>query len=148
MIPLDEEEHTLLAGGWRSGVIVPTGGTSEIPLQERFFNGGEGSVRSFEEAELGPLDRLGDPIGGETFQTWNLELRRRLTGNLWGAVFADAGNVGLTTSDYFDDFRYGAGVGLRYLLPVGALRLDAGWNPDRRAGEDAVLVFLSVGMAF
>ncbi len=148
ILPLNERETTLIAAGFRTGVIVPTGGTDHIPLQERFFNGGENSVRSFEEAELGPLDRFGDPIGGETFTTANLELRQSLGGNLWGGLFVDAGNVGLTTDDYFSDPHYGVGLGVRYLLPVGALRVDFGYNPDQRPIDESYQVFLSVGMAF
>ena len=148
ILPLNEREKTLLAAGFRTGVIVPTGGTAEIPLQERFFNGGESSVRSFDESELGPLDPFGEPIGGETFTTINLELRQSLGGNLWCGAFVDAGNVGLTTSDYLDDFRYGLGLGLRYLLPVGAVRLDFGYNPDQRPVDESFQVFVSVGMAF
>lgn len=148
VLPLNPRETTLLAAGLRAGVIVPTGGTEEIPLQERFFNGGESSVRSFEEGELGPLDPNGQPLGGETFTTLNLELRQKLSSSLWGGLFVDAGNVGPTTADFFGDYRYGVGVGLRYLLPVGALRVDFGWNPDQRPVDESYQVFLSVGMAF
>ncbi|RMH01050.1 MAG: hypothetical protein D6702_12415 [Planctomycetota bacterium] len=146
--PLNERETTLLAGGLRTGVVVPTGSTKEIPLQERLFNGGENTVRGFEEGELGPLDRFGDPLGGETATSLNLELRQKLGGNLWSGAFVDAGNVGKDTSAWLDDFRTGAGLGLRYLLPVGALRLDAAWNLGPRPGENAFLLYLSVGMAF
>jgi translocation and assembly module TamA len=68
--------------------------------------------------------------------------------SLWAGAFVDAGQVGERAGDLFDDLKLGTGVGLRYLLPVGALRLDVAWNPDRDPGEDRYRVILTVGMAF
>jgi hypothetical protein len=65
-----------------------------IPLQERFFNGGENTVRSFKEKELGPKDSsTGEPVGGEAFNVFSIELRQRLKRALEGALFYDVGNV-------------------------------------------------------
>ncbi len=55
-------ERSLLAFGARGGIVYPfnIGGTSEavaIPIDERFFNGGSTTVRSFNELDLGPHDR-------------------------------------------------------------------------------------------
>jgi outer membrane protein assembly complex protein YaeT len=142
--------ETGLAASARTGVIAPAGMTDEIPLPERFFNGGESSVRSFRQDELGPSDVSGDPIGGEAATTLNLELRRAIAGNLAAALFADAGNVTLEVQDYlrFEDFRYGVGLGVRYLLPIGPVRLDLGINPDPRDGEDDYVLHFSVGFPY
>ena len=48
----------------------------------------------------------------------------------------------------FDDVRTGVGVGLRYLLPIGPLRVDAAFNPDRRSGEAEWVVHFAIGMPF
>lgn len=146
--PLAEDQSRAIGIGWRAGVAWPLGSTERLPLQERFFNGGEDSVRSFREGELGPLDASRDPLGGESYHTLNMELRQKLQGNLWGSTFIDAGSVGLRANDLFGDLRWGTGVGLHYLLPVGALRLDCAWNPDARPRESDFQVFLTVGMAF
>ena len=63
---------------------------------------------------------------------------------------ADAGYVEAQAEDLFafDDVRTGVGVGLRYLLPIGPLRLDAAFNPDRRAGEAEWVVHFAIGMPF
>ncbi len=74
--PLDERTVLGLAG--RLGAILPVRDSSEIPLQERFFNGGQDSVRSFREDGLGPKDEHGNPIGGEAFSVASIELRRTL----------------------------------------------------------------------
>lgn len=146
--PLNSDETRVFAAGYRTAAILPTGNTDEIPLQLRLFNGGENSVRSFNESRLGPVDSVGAPLGGEVFNTVNLELRQQLSGALWGGLFVDAGNVSLSRSDWFGDFRTGVGLGFRYLLPVGALRLDWGYNPTARDDEDEHVLHLSVGMAF
>jgi outer membrane protein insertion porin family len=163
---------TVLALRAESGVVVPTRGEGDIPLGERFFLGGERSVRSFHEAGLGPRDAAGEPVGGLGYNLASVELRQRIAGNLSGALFADLGNIapnrsfpGLvaagaagtlgdrdvidaTRRDFLRDFRAAVGVGARYLTPVGPARLDLAWNPDPRAGEEGFVAQLSVGMAF
>lgn len=143
-------EQDVLATSLRTGVMQPYGVSDDVPITERFFNGGENSVRSFREDELGPKDASGDPIGGEAATTLNLEYRRLLSGNLAAAAFADAGNVAFDSFDYlrFDDFRAALGLGLAYLLPIGPVRLDFGWNPAPRADEDDWVLHVSVGFAF
>ncbi len=143
------DENVLVAAG-RTGVIAPFGATDVIPLPERFFNGGENSVRSFREDELLPEGASGDPLGGEAATTLNLEYRHMLTGNLAGALFVDWGNVTLEIQDYLDfaGFRSAVGAGLRYLLPIGPVRLDLGVNPDPGEGEDEMVLHFSVGFPF
>ncbi len=146
--PLDESSQ--VAFGARGGVIFPMQGTEAIPLQERFFNGGQNSVRSFREDELGPVDVNGKQVGGEAFSVLSLEYRRELFGSFSAALFADAGNVSLDHGDALDfkGMRYGVGPGLRWLLPIGPLRLDWGINPDRHEGEQDWVLQFSLGVAF
>ena len=136
--------------GLRMGLIVPSFGESSIPIQERFFAGGENSVRSFRESRLGPEDASGEPLGGEGFTTMSLEWRHELGGAFQSAAFIDAGLVEAQAEDLFDfaSVRTGVGVGLRYLLPIGPLRVDAAFNPDRRSGEAEWVVHFSIGMPF
>jgi len=143
-------ERTVLALAARTGLIVPLESGEEIPLQLRRFNGGENTVRSFREHELGPTDSDGEPTGGETFTVLSVELRRHLAGRFSGALFVDVGNVDEDAEEYlsFRDLRSGVGLGLRYLLPIGHVRLDAAVNPDAEDDEDDVVVHLSIGMAF
>ena len=143
-------QRSVLAASFRTGVIMPNADTDEIPLQERFFNGGQDTVRSFKEDELGPKDDNGNPLGGETFSVASLEWRRRLLGKLDGALFVDAGNVETDSAEYFGfhGIAYAVGIGMRYRLPVGPVRLDVGWNPWPDDDEDQYVVHLSVGMPF
>lgn len=122
---------------------------SELPVQERFFNGGESTVRSFKESRLGPTSATGVQVGGEFFNTFSAELRFPLVGILHGAMFADAGNVGIDQSAFgTSDLRYGVGGGLRLVLPIGPIRLDGAVNPDRRPGEETWVLHLAVGLPF
>lgn len=147
-------ERSLLAFGARAGIVFPldTAGTSEqlaIPIDERFFNGGSTTVRSFDERDLGPHDSQGNPIGGEYYTIFNVEYTFPLYGELLGAVFVDAGNLlPDASSPGLDDMRYGVGVGLRYNLPIGPIRLDYGVNPDPRRDEAFGAFHFSIGFAF
>ncbi|HEV3393839.1 MAG TPA: BamA/TamA family outer membrane protein [Chthoniobacterales bacterium] len=134
-------EHSLN----NSGPDEPT----TLPIDERFFNGGATTVRSFGERTLGPLDPKGNPIGGEFYTIFNVEYTFPIYGELQGALFFDAGNL-LPTSEEpgLDQMRYGLGGGLRYKLPIGPIRLDYGWNPDRQSGEDFGAFHFSFGFAF
>jgi outer membrane protein insertion porin family len=152
------DHRTLLALGARAGIIhsLDSEGTSpaEIPIDERFFSGGSTTVRSFAERDLGPHDH-DHPIGGEFFSVFNVEYTFPLYGELLGAVFFDAGNLLPNSTDPFErvtagleDMRYAVGVGLRYKLPIGPVRIDYGYNPDRRDGEDVGAFHFSFGFAF
>jgi len=147
---LSLDEDSVVGASWRGGVIAPIHGSETIPIQERFFNGGENTVRSFREDELGPKDSNGKPIGGEAYNVFTLELRERLVGRLELGLFWDVGNVVPQSSDFFryGDFRQALGAGLRYALPVGPLRLDSGWNPSPREDEDRYVIHFSVGLSF
>ena len=144
---------TLLEFGARAGLVRPlnesTSDINAIPIDERFFNGGSSTVRSFGERDLGPHDHRGHPLGGEFYTIFNAEYTFPLYGELQGAVFVDAGNL-LPDSDNpdFSDMRYGIGAGLRYKLPIGPIRLDYGVNPNPREHEDMGAFHFSFGFAF
>jgi outer membrane protein assembly factor BamA len=162
---------TVLAMRYRTGLIIPGKDDFIPPIAERFFNGGENTVRSFRQSELGPKDANGEPTGGLANNVINIELRQQLIGNLTGSLFFDYGNVSPnrtreergkptydsrsdimsdTFNEYFKDFRPGVGFGLQYQLPVGPARIDFAWNPDQDTDrdEDFFVFHFSVGMAF
>ncbi len=141
-----------LAFGARAGIVHSLGGRGndalELPIDERFFNGGSTTVRSFVERDLGPHDR-DNPIGGEFFTVFNAEYTFPIFGEVEGAVFVDAGNLlASSESPGLSDMRYALGVGLRYKLPIGPVRLDYGVNPSPRGQEDFGAFHFSFGFAF
>ncbi|HEY2124402.1 MAG TPA: BamA/TamA family outer membrane protein [Chthoniobacterales bacterium] len=147
-------QQSSLALGARVGLVhsLNHSGPDEpntIPIDERFFNGGADTVRSFGERDLGPLDRHDDPLGGEFFTVFNVEYTVPIYGELQGAAFFDAGNL-LPTSEHpgLNEMRYAIGLGLRYRLPIGPIRLDYGFNPDPGPREDSGAFHFSFGFAF
>jgi outer membrane protein assembly factor BamA len=146
-------QRSSVAAGVRIGLIKSLAEGAEdqvfdLPIDERFFNGGSSTVRSFTERDLGPRNR-GYPIGGEFFSVFNVEYTFPIWGELLGAVFVDAGNLLPNAEDAgFSDMRYAVGFGLRYKLPIGPIRLDYGVNPDPRVDEDFGAFHFSFGFAF
>jgi len=92
----------------------------ELPPSVRFFAGGDESVRGFGYDTLGPKDELGNVIGGSNLLVASVEYEHRLRGNFYGAVFVDAGNA---FDDVDVDAAVGAGLGLKWVSPVGPLRV-------------------------
>jgi outer membrane protein insertion porin family len=124
-----------LTGFVRSQVGMADGyAGKDLPPSERFFLGGETTVRGYKFRELGPTDRDGNPIGGKSYVLFNLEVGYTIARLLRPVVFFDAGNV------YPDQFDLGtvrptAGFGVRLVTPIGPIRLDWGFKLDRRPGE-------------
>ncbi|MDB6007349.1 MAG: family outer membrane protein [Prosthecobacter sp.] len=68
------------------------------------------------------------------------------------AIFGDFGSLGQGNNtsplSCSSDFRQAIGAGLRYHLPFGPIRIDYGYNPSRRAGEQSGFLHVTVGFAF
>jgi outer membrane protein assembly complex protein YaeT len=161
-------DSTVLAARYNSGFIIPGLGQVQIPVGERFYNGGDNTVRSFNELQLGPIDSSGTAVGGFGYNVANLEIRQKLFAGFLTTLFIDYGNIApddaataviyndrpqiLTAlaRDYFKDFRTGLGAGLDYMLPVGPARLDFAFNPMPRSDrkESRFVIHFAIGMAF
>jgi outer membrane protein insertion porin family len=145
-VPVTAKTH--LALGARAGLISALS-SEELPIDERFFNGGATTVRSFTELTLGPRDDAGYPLGGESFTVFNIEYTFPVWAELLGALFFDAGNVVQNAADFgLEGMRYALGGGLRYNLPIGAVRFDYGLNPARKEGEAQGAFHFAIGVAF
>jgi translocation and assembly module TamA len=129
----------------------------EIPASERFFAGGDTSVRGFSLDRLGTAETITDtgfPTGGNGVIVLNGELLV----NLWRALdvvgFTDAGNVYPRVRDMdVTEIRAAAGFGIRYRSPVGPVRIDLGFNLDPRELvpgrlERRAVLHVSLGQAF
>jgi outer membrane protein insertion porin family len=146
------------AAGLRLGAIEPIGAGSsrhpnlQIPFAYRFFAGGRTTHRAFKTDMLGiPGQTIidDDAIGGNALILLNLEYRRKIAGQLYAAIFVDAGNVWASPSNIsFGDIRWGPGIGLNYLTPAGPLRAEYGWKIDTEPGESSSQFFVSFGVPF
>ncbi|GAB4365579.1 MAG: outer membrane protein assembly factor [Deltaproteobacteria bacterium] len=140
--------NTLALSG-RAGVIRAMRNTIEVPIQKRFFLGGRTSVRGFKEDSLGPRGADGAPSGGDYMVNGNAEIRVPLKYGVIAALFLDAGSVWLGGDpDNGFDLRESAGVGLRYITPVGPVGIDYGWKLDRRDGESGSEWHFTIGAVF
>lgn len=140
-----------IAAAARARAVQISGGVDELPIDLRLFNGGATSVRSFAEREMGPKSKSGTPLGGTATHVFSVELSYEIRPNLELALFGDAGTVSREEDNVFaspSDLRYAIGLGIRYKLPIGPLRVDYGFNPDRREGEDMGTLHITFGFAF
>jgi outer membrane translocation and assembly module TamA len=130
-------------------------------IDERFFAGGPTTHRAYSRDDLGILGQTlilrptgSGPtpagVGGNGLLLLNLEYRFPIAGPFEGVAFYDTGNV---WADWrridLGDLKAGAGAGLRWLSPIGPLRLDVAWKLDREPYEETKPVFsLSYGNPF
>ena len=137
-----------LAALARAGYIAPYNPLDRVPEDQLFFLGGTASVRGFQENLL-RRDTAGDPLGGRLSLNASIEARLDLGGDIELTGFVDAGRLG-KTDDAADDqrFRHAAGLGLRYQTPIGPVGLLYGFKLDRRPGEPAGRLHISIGYSF
>ena len=133
----------------RAGLIVPFAGTGAIPVPERFFLGGPDSVRSFQFDGMAPRARDGVPLGGEAFVQANIELQWPVGRGFFLAAFTDVGNLASELSNMeLGETRVAPGAGLRFYTPLGALRVDYGYNLLRKDGDPIGAWQFGVGVTF
>lgn len=138
-------EHSTLVGHVDVGAVWAYGNSKDAPYSEQFYVGGANSIRAFTVRSIGP-GSYHDPASAASYyldQTGdmkflaNLEYRPRLFGNLYGAIFLDAGNVWKMHDDYraggkfqlknaLREMALGTGVGVRYDMDFLVIRLDWG----------------------
>lgn len=132
--------------------------TTTIPASERFYAGGDTTVRAFTRDRLGTsvtIDRDGFPRGGMAMLIFNAELRVPVWRWVGAVAFVDVGNVFFRVSDInLLKLRPGLGGGLRLRLPVlPVIRIDAGYNPSPRVfqnggREKSWSLYVGIGQAF
>jgi outer membrane protein insertion porin family len=158
-----------LRHGFRFDQGLPLGGASLLPKVERYFAGGDTTIRGYNldrarteivEFPIIPAATPGGqaltgveyrPIGGNLRILQNIDLLFPISPPWYGSVFMDNGVVadslqGLKASQ----FRHGVGVSpLLLRLPVGDLSFAWGWPLDPRPGDTKIGVFhVNVGLLF
>lgn len=159
------------ATGWNFGYGFGYGDESELPLFERYFPGGINSLRGFEVRSLGPRNDVyeqgkgkdgrcpygpntcarlfrRDVIGGSQQLIFNNELIFPILQSLGvkGVFFCDAGNAFLASQGIeFGDMRVSVGGGVRWLSPIGPLRIELGFPLNAREGDEIQTIQFSFG---
>ena len=115
-----------------------------LPVSQRFFAGGDRSIRGFGFREVAPRDLAGDVVGGRYLETVSAEYQYRFLERWSGALFVDAGRA---FNSYRDSpYSVGAGVGVRWQSPVGPFRLDLAVPVEDPSDDaDSFRVHLSLG---
>ncbi len=130
-----------LIGHMRGGIgYVTEGSGGQLPVYERFFLGGIDSVRGFKYGRISPIDPdTGDRVGGEYMAYLQTEAIFPLLKDMGmnGVIFLDMGNVWDKDTGYdVGDLRKSVGFGIRWLSPMGPLRIEWGYNIDTSPGDD------------
>ncbi|RQQ59390.1 outer membrane protein assembly factor BamA [Burkholderia stagnalis] len=141
-----------IQGGYGNGIGNP------YPIFKNYYAGGIGSVRGYEPSSLGPRDsKTNDPIGGSKMVVGNIELTFPLPGTGYDRTlrvftFVDGGNVWGNapggTSTGANGLRYGYGVGLAWISPIGPLKLSLGFPIQKNEGDKYQKFQFQIGTAF
>ncbi|MGN6232990.1 MAG: outer membrane protein assembly factor BamA [Trinickia sp.] len=138
-------------GGYGNGM-----GGKPFPIFKNYFAGGIGSVRGYEPSSLGPRDATtNDPIGGSKMVVGNIELTFPLPGTGYDRTlrvftFLDGGNVWGTEGSSIgaNGLRYGYGVGLAWISPIGPLKISLGFPVTKHQGDQYQKFQFQIGTAF
>lgn len=119
------------------GMVEPYGG-KRVPLDERFFVGGDFTVRGYKYGYAGPLDpNTNDPVGAKREVIFSIEANYPLYKNiLYGAVFYDTG-LGFDNWNELktQNLRGGFGVGIRFITPFAPIKLDWAFKTKKVPGD-------------
>lgn len=133
------------------GVVLTQGAKDDrdLPVNVRFFPGGDGSIRGYNDGEAAPRALNGQFIGAKSHVQLNIELEQALTSRWSVVVFGDALGIAARVADYpFSEKLYSVGLGVRYRTPIGPVRLEYGHNLNPRSLDPSGTVQLSIGVPF
>ncbi len=119
--------------------LTDTSNVDLLPASVRYFAGGDASVRGYDYKSLGPSEksrRTGEMevIGGNNLFVASVEYDYRFEESNWvAAAFFDMGNA-IDDGDF--DLKRGAGVGVRWVSPIGPIRIDVAKALDPITQDD------------
>jgi outer membrane protein insertion porin family len=135
----------------RYGEVQALGGTTRIPLSERFFVGGINTMRGFAFGRAGPVvSTTRAPFGAAKQLIFNAELIFTISSEakLNGVIFFDYGKGFEEDEPLSINLRPAAGLEGRWISPFGPLRVAYGINLDARTGERAGVFEFTIGTLF
>jgi outer membrane protein assembly complex protein YaeT len=136
--------------GMTHGVITTLGTTdATLPVNKRFYPGGDNSIRGYQNGEAAPRGADGLFVGAKSYVLLNFELEQALTPNWSVVALVDALGEAAQLRDYpFAERLYTAGLGVRYQTLIGPIRLEYGRNLNPRAGDPQGTWQISIGYPF
>jgi translocation and assembly module TamA len=140
-------DQFVLAGRVASEVLT-VDDVTEVPVNERIFLGGAGTIRGYAYENIAPRDANGNLVGGRSSVLFSGEVRYRLNDSFGLVGFVDAGNAYATVYPQFNDLKVGIGAGVRYLTPVGPIRLDVAVPLQPDEGDPSWAIYVGLGQSF
>lgn len=147
--PLSETHGVSL--GLSHGTVWTEGRTNDLnlPVNKRFFPGGEHSFRGVPDGEGSPVDAGGEYVGAKSFTLLNLEFQQALTARFDAVLFVDALAAAARESDSpWADTLYAGGAGLRYDTIIGPVRLEYARMLNPRPVDPSGTWHFSIGFPF
>lgn len=141
------DDRVVLAGRVQLGTVIGSGLTETHP-DYLFYSGGGGTVRGQPYQSLNVDLGGGQTSGGRSFAAISAELRARVNDSFGAVAFFDTGFVGRDSLvGGSGTWHSGAGVGLRYLTPLGPIRFDVAAPVSGTTGKGLQL-YLGIGQSF
>lgn len=136
--------------GLTHGVLTTLGGRdTELPVNKRFYPGGDNSIRGYQVGEAAPVGTDGNYVGAKTYTLLNVELEQAITSKWSVVAFGDGLGIAARLADYpWAETLYSVGLGLRYQTLIGPLRVEYGRNFNPRPIDPSGTLLLSVGFPF
>ena len=121
----------------------------EIPIDERFFLGGDNTIRGYRSYKLGPKFKNNEPRGGISFQIFSAEFIRPIFSKLDVFLFFDAGHLSLKEW-HVGRFNLSTGYGCRFEVFENGppLVLGMGYPLNKKDKSDVKKFFLMIGGRF
>lgn len=141
------EDSTRLAARLQVGTVAG-GNITDLPPGFLFFSGGGGTVRGQDFRSLG-AEQNGQDTGGRTFIGLSGEVRQDITETIGVVAFYDAGYIAADAIwDDTGEWHSGAGLGVRYATPLGAIRLDVAAPVSGPDADNPIYIYIGIGQAF
>ena len=136
--------------GLSHGVITTYGSDdTTLPVNKRFYPGGDNSIRGYQRGEAAPRGADGLFVGAKTQMLFNVEFEQALTPNWSVVAFGDALGTTVSLRDYpFSERLYSVGLGLRYQTLIGPIRVEYGRNVNPRPADPPGTWQISLGYPF
>jgi outer membrane protein assembly complex protein YaeT len=140
----------LVSLGLSHGLVGTVGTPAEdLPVNKRFFPGGEYSIRGFQDGEAAPRDADGKIIGAQTYSFGSIEFEQSLTPKWAIVVFSDSITFARGLKNYpSDEWLFSVGGGLRWRTIIGPVRLEYGHNLNPRPKDPSGTLHFSLGFPF
>jgi outer membrane protein insertion porin family len=126
-------------------------GDMPVPVDRRILLGGISTVRGYKYGDLAPKGEFGAVLGGDRGVFTNLECLFPIfeSAKLFGVVFVDAGNAwNSSESLLMEEVKAGGGAGIRWVSPMGPIRVEYGWKLTPEKGDTSGEFAFTMGQLF